>query len=470
MSPPSFTLVWEFQVRAGREEEFRALYGPEGAWAQLFALAPGFIATRLLEDRDQPGRFLTLDQWLSAEAWQDFRIRFAEQYAALDRRGDELTQSERSLGAFDEPQAVLPDEPSRVIVGLPSARPAFVGWTAEGPAGAGPPLANWPDFAERFGGLDRRSPLTYSVYHYFANGGGPAAIVRLDSPQPLAPDTPLFEERLLEHGLAALDAIDHFDLLAVPAETTPAVVARLQDYVVGRRAFLLVDAAPAATDEQLRFGLDPVITGPAAANSALYFPWIEAADPLGALPDLAVPPCGFVAGIYARSDAAHGVWKSPAGREAWLVGATGLSAAPSEASAQALNARGINCIRQFPPGEVQLWGARTLAGSDTAGSEWKYVGVRRLALFVEDSVARGIRWAVGEPNRPALREALEASCARFLHQLWRAGALAGRTPREAYFVQVESSPESPDAVQLTLGIAPLRPAEFLLLHLTLPLA
>jgi len=468
MSLPSFTLVWEFLVQAGREEEFLALYGPDGDWAALFARHPGFLATRLLADRDQPGRFVTVDQWRSAEAWQEFRVQFAADYAALDRRGEELTRSERSLGAFDEPAALPADDLAQAIVAQPTARPAFVGWTADGPSGASPPVGSWTDFAARFGGFDARSPLSTALYHYFANGGGAAAIVRLASQPPLAPDTPAFEALLLEQGLAALDTIDDFDLLAVPGETTPAVVARLQAYVAARRAFLLVDAAPAATVEQLRFGPDPAITGPAAANSALYFPWLETADPLGALPSLAVPPCGFVAAVYARSDAAQGVWKSPAGEVARLVGATGLTAELSDAPARALNGRAINCIRRLRAGEVQLWGARTLAGGDAAGSEWKYVSVRRLALLVESSVTHGIRWAGAEPNRQALRDALEESCGRFLDELWRAGALAGRRAGEAYFVQVEIAPEDPEAIRLILGIAPLRPAEFLLLRVDPP--
>ncbi len=468
MSLPSFTLVWEFEVQAGREEEFRALYGPDGAWAELFARHPGFLATRLLADRDQPGRFVTVDQWRSAEAWQEFRVQFAADYATLDRRGEELTRRERALGAFDEPATRPADDLAHAIVGPPTARPAFVGWTADGPGGASPPVGSWTEFAARFGGFDARSPLTATLYHYFANGGGPATIVRLTSQPPLAPDTPAFEALLLGQGLAALDTIDDFNLLAVPGESNPTVVARLQAYVATRRAFLLVDAAPSATVEQLRFGPDPAITGPAAANSALYFPWLETADPAGAPPGLAVPPCGFVAAIYARSDAAHGVWKSPAGEVARLLGATGLTAELSDAPARALNGRGINCIRRFPTGEVQLWGARTLAGGDAAGSEWKYVSVRRLALFVEESVERGTRWAGAEPNREALREALRESCVGFLDELWRAGALAGRRPSEAYFVQVETAPEDPAALRLTLGIAPLRPAEFLLLRVDPP--
>ena len=192
---------------------------------------------------------------------------------------------------------------------------------------------------------------------------------------------------LFDEGAIA-DRIDLFNILCVPGLTHASTVGELQKVCDTRRAFLVVDC-----EENTVFGspvsLPSEIVSVHAKNSAFYFPWVRSSDPLqqGAVRNF--PPCGFVAGIYARTDSARGVWKAPAGSEASLVGASGLETSMSDAENGQLNPKAINCLRSFPVYGNVVWGSRTLAGDNDRGSEWKYIPVRRLALFLEESLYRG---------------------------------------------------------------------------------
>jgi len=203
-------------------------------------------------------------------------------------------------------------------------------------------------------------------------------------------------------------------------------------------------------------------------NSAFYFPWLIAPDPLQAGRARRFPPSGFVAGIYARIDATRGVWKAPAGNEADVRGASGVAIAITEVECEAISVRGINCIRAFPTGIV-VWGARTLHGDARFGSEWKYVNVRRLSMFLEESIERGLGWVVFEPNDDRLWEQVRRSVEMFLMTLWRAGALAGSTVPEAFFVQCGRETMTQDDIAggrviCIFGFAPIKPAEFVVIR------
>jgi len=347
------------------------------------------------------------------------------------------------------------------IVGVTTGIAAFVGAAAQGPTDRAILVQNWSDCATQFGDLDPSSHLGYAVSHFFANGGQQAYIVRLPADG---------------NGTAAvmaaahlLNAVPTVNLLAVPGEADPDTIAQLQAYCVGRRAFLIVDSASDGTFATLRNGPDSKLTGANAINCAFYFPWITAGDPKQNL-NRPFPPSGFVAGIYAATDARRGVWLAPAGQEATVIGGLDVAVHVTDADSSVLNAHAINCIRQFPLLGITVWGARTLAGNDEAASDWKYVPVRRLALYIEASVYAGTQWAIFEPNGQRLWSQLNLNISAFMQALFAQGALQGATPTQAYFVQCDARNNPPSSVDqgivnITIGFAPIRPAEFVLIQI-----
>jgi uncharacterized protein len=182
------------------------------------------------------------------------------------------------------------------------------------------------------------------------------------------------------------------------------------------------------------------------------------------------PPSGFVAGIYARTDASRGVWKAPAGSDASLTGAIGLSVVLTDDQNGILNPQAINCIRSFPVYGTVVWGARTLRGNDQIGSEWKYIPVRRLALYIEQSLYRGTQWVVFEPNAEPLWAQIRLNVGAFMQDLFRKGAFQGKSPSEAYFVKCDSETTTQNDINLGIvnilvGFAPLKPAEFVIIQI-----
>jgi phage tail sheath protein FI len=290
----------------------------------------------------------------------------------------------------------------------------------------------------------------------------------------LVPNDAAFEAALAgaTSGVALLKPVDLFNLLCVPGETTPAVLSTLQQLCRERRAFLIADAASDATFGTLQQPTEPVgaLTGADSINAAFYFPWIKAPDPQQQNRLRVFPPCGFVAGVYARTDATRGVWKAPAGTEASLTGVSGVAEKLDDPANGVLNVKAINCIRAFPVYGTIVWGARTLQGNDERGSEWKYVPVRRMALFLEESLYRGLKWVVFEPNDEPLWAQIRLNVGAFMQSLFRQGAFQGTTPREAYFVKCDRDTTTQDdinrgIVNIVVGFAPLKPAEFVVIKI-----
>jgi phage tail sheath protein FI len=177
-----------------------------------------------------------------------------------------------------------------------------------------------------------------------------------------------------------------------------------------------------------------------------------------------VPPCGHIAGLYAKTDTERGVWKAPANEV--LVGVTGLSQELNEADSETLNASGIDVIRRFAGHGIRVWGARTTSPN----SEWKYVNVRRLLIYVEQSIERGLQWVVFEPNDAALWMAVRTSIENFLVGFWRAGGLQGAKPEEAFFVKCDRDTMTQDDLDngrliCVIGVAPVKPAEFVIIRI-----
>jgi phage tail sheath protein FI len=277
-------------------------------------------------------------------------------------------------------------------------------------------------------------------------------------------------------GVHLLDRVDIFNLLCVPGETDGTAIGLLQAYCVEKRAFMIVDSPQNTTIAKM------IQSGPVgsqggsiteqsvAGNSAQYFPWIEAPDPLASGRSRPFPPCGFVAGIYAATDAARGVWKAPAGIQASFVGNSGLQFLMTDLENGGLNPQAVNCLREFKVYGDVVWGARTLAGNDQAGSQWKYVPIRRLALFLESSLYDGTQWVVFEPNDATLWGQIRMNVGTFLQGLFLQGAFAGTTPAQAYFVKCDAENNPPSSVALGVvnilaGFAPLDPAEFVVIQI-----
>jgi len=270
-------------------------------------------------------------------------------------------------------------------------------------------------------------------------------------------------------GVKFLNYVDLFNLLCVPGETNSDALDKLQKYCRDKRAFLIADCAENATFDTVQTGLTG-ITGDNAINAAFYFPWINAPDPNQENRPRTFPPCGFVAGLYAKTDASRGVFKAPAGVDASLTGIVGVKEPLTDNQNGVLNPKAINCIRNFPVYGTVIWGARTLRGNDEIGSEWKYVPVRRITLFIEETLYRSTKWAVFEPNDEPLWSQLRLNIGAFMNTLFRQGAFQGRSPQEAYFVKCDKETTTQNDINLgivnvVVGFAPLKPAEFVVIKI-----
>jgi len=279
-------------------------------------------------------------------------------------------------------------------------------------------------------------------------------------------------------GLWMLERADLFNLLVIPPFTADTDVGKATwdtaaAYAKARRAMLLVDPA-AAWDEAADVtppAVDNVIAqGDAMINAALYFPRIRVADPLRESRLSTFAPSGAVAGVFARTDATRGVWKAPAGLDASLVGVAALTVNLTDGENGQLNPRGINCLRSFPEFGRVVWGARTRRGVDALASEWKYIPVRRTALFIEETLYRGTQWVIFEPNDEPLWAQIRLNIGAFMQNLFRQGAFQGRSPREAYFVKCDGETTTQNdidqgIVNILVGFAPLKPAEFVVIKI-----
>lgn len=331
---------------------------------------------------------------------------------------------------------------------------AFVGVSGGGTAGQAVKVTSQAAFEAAFGAP---GDLALAVSHYFLNGGPEAWIVRT-GPAPGPADW--------DAAFLALDGIAGLSLLVLPGEADPAVQARVLAYAERRRAFAILDPPSGVVDAATAKAWLQTAPGLRQPNAAAYLPRLLVDGDPAPRP---FASSGAVAGVIVRTDLTRGVWKAPAGREASIAGTRGLASQPDSAEIERLTALGINALRSLPTHETVVWGARTLAGADGSGSEWKYVNVRRLALMIERSVDAGTRWATFEPNAEPLWARLRQSVGAFLHELFRDGALQGGTPREAYFVNCGATTMTQadlDAGRLIgeIGIAPVKPAEFVILR------
>jgi len=298
------------------------------------------------------------------------------------------------------------------------------------------------------------------------DGGAPDAAALIGSP-------------IARTGIYALEDVDIFNILCLPdlANLTDAnasgVITTAETYCASRRAFFILDVpqSPAPRDDvpEIKGWLDQN-ANLRHRNAALYFPRPQIPDPVNGFRLRTVPPSGTIAGLYARTDAERGVWKAPAGTDAVLRGVRSLETKLTDAENGTLNPLAINNLRTFPVYGAVCWGARTLEGADQQASEWKYIPIRRTALFIEESLFRGTKWVVFEPNDEPLWAQIRLNVGAFMHDLFRQGAFQGTTPRDAYFVKCDKETTTQTdrnlgVVNILVGFAPLKPAEFVVIQI-----
>jgi phage tail sheath protein FI len=359
----------------------------------------------------------------------------------------------------------------------------FVDFTVPTPAGTAVLLTNWTQFTKAFGDLagdpaaaattdatpaidDGHRHLAHAVYGFFNNGGSRCYVTRIAALTDV------------DDALKAFAAIDEIAIVAAPGIVDDAVRDKLVAHCArtGDR-FAILDGPERATDltTLTRTAADTPTGGVMPKKTDLaawYFPWIRVFDPATKLQGptgsglVDVPPSGHVAGIYARVDNARGVHKAPANEA--VVGALDVSQPLSKADQDGLNPKGLNCIRVLND-NIVVWGARTIGGD--ANGDLKYVNVRRTLLFLRESIDEGTQWVVFEPNEPGLWQKITRNVTAFLTNVWRAGALFGTTPEEAFYVKCDAETNPPELRELgqvvaEIGVAIVRPAEFVIFRIS----
>ncbi|MEU1376027.1 phage tail sheath C-terminal domain-containing protein [Streptomyces triculaminicus] len=413
----------------------------------------------------------------------------------------------------------------RMIVGVGTSTPAFLGYTTipqgEAAETATPPftadqrkipqpMRGWQEFADRYSipalgkelaallkkdgktpaelkkiqVLQRCFTLAEAVYGFFANGGTSCYVVGFLNPDTVVTEAGLGGDAEARTGLGGLETVPEVTMVAVPSlwdmtvaateaasppnpdlPTGKSLIGKVLAHCTAQRNRLaVVDAPPGQLVEALKTFVGTLASPDSddAAFTALYYPWVKVPGVDGIA--RTVPPSGHLAGVWARTDAERGVFKAPANQN--LRGVLDLTTLLSDDQNGELNDKGVNCLRVFPGRGLLVWGARTRSSS----RDWRYLNVRRLVSFLSDSIRQSSTWAVFEPNDDRLWATLRHAVTSFLTDQWRQGALLGRTPDEAFYVicdRTNNTSATIDAGQVIcdIGIAPVRPAEFV--HFTI---
>ncbi|GAM10184.1 phage tail sheath protein [Geobacter sp. OR-1] len=336
-------------------------------------------------------------------------------------------------------------------------------------AGVAQPINGWEEFRKKFGDFcSANQYLAHAVYGFFNNGGTRCWVIRVTSVDDVSAGVDKFNE------------IDEIAIVAapLPPDTDQAALNAVHAKLVSHCQLLedrvaILDCARDIANDNLVISTDNTGIWRPSANpkgyGAFYFPWIEVSDPLASAGTrIAVPPSGHMAGIYARSDAQRGVHKAPANEV--VMGALGLKYRVSKPLQASLNPVAINCIREFN-GTIKVWGARTLASDPSGDPEWKYINVRRLINYIRESIDEGTQWVVFEPNDMALWAKINRNVTAFLTNVWRAGALFGSTPQQAFYVKCDSETNPQEVRDLgqvvtEIGVAVVKPAEFVIFRIS----
>ncbi|MCK6469179.1 MAG: phage tail sheath subtilisin-like domain-containing protein [Candidatus Brocadia sinica] len=316
----------------------------------------------------------------------------------------------------------------------------------------------------------RNNPAGTPPGNYYLVGDHAAPTAEVSSVQAGSDGDPITTDQPYTDAFSILDDKEDVSLIAVPGIGSKDVVGAGMNYCANRPlsdCFFIGDMAQDDdTIEEAKTFRDAIT--PKNSYGAIYLPWLRMLDPTGKSPEpILVPPSGYVAGLYAKTDAQRGVWKAPAGTAAALGGAVGVAVNFTDVQQGNLNPFNINVIRQFAASGIVLWGARTI----TSDPEWNYIPVRRMAIFLRVSIYRGIQWAVFEPNDEDLWAGLRLNIGSFMMTLFRQGAFQGSTPSQAFFVKCDSETTTQDDINLGIvnilvGFAPLKPAEFVVVKIS----
>jgi phage tail sheath protein FI len=277
-------------------------------------------------------------------------------------------------------------------------------------------------------------------------------------------------------GMYALKDADLFNLLCIPTYNGSyiernGVYADALKFCNDRRAILLIDPPSGEKNwKSTKDVLNDINELTRDKNGAIFFPRIVAPDPLEEYRLREFDPCGAIAGVIAKTDAQRGVWKAPAGTDAVLSGVPDLAVRLTNEENGELNPKGVNCLRIFPDAGCVIWGSRTLRGADSLADQWKYLSVRRVALFIEETLYRGTQWVVFEPNDERLWSQIRLNVGAFMHSLFIKGAFQCTDPKKAYMVKCDSETTTQTdinagIVNILVGFAPLKPAEFVILKI-----
>lgn len=334
-------------------------------------------------------------------------------------------------------------------------------------------VTNFTEFKNAFGDFSNdlgHSLLAHAVYGFFLNGGTRCWVTRILPPAAVNGVVDYTTVAIAE-PLALLEAIDEIAIVAAPGLSSKVQTGAISDHCkrVGDRFGVLdtaekFDGTGGQPDFATKLAKNSTTLPDNTDHAALYFPWIQVYDPATKAPKF-VPPSGHIMGMYARVDAQRGVHKAPANET--LFGALGTKYAISRAQQDGLNGHGVNCIRRLN-GNIRVWGARTVGGSDNL--DYRYVNVRRLYMYLRESINEGTQWAVFEPNNADLWAKITRNVSAFLTNVWAAGALFGSKPEEAFFVKcdAETNPASlreTGHVTTEIGVAITKPAEFVVFRL-----
>jgi phage tail sheath protein FI len=338
-----------------------------------------------------------------------------------------------------------------VIEGVPVGVAGFAGVAPHGPVdearlvtsveefatvyGAGAGVGGEAEASDRDGG--RPHYLAEAVGAFFVNGGRRLYVSRIG------------------HGLAAaleaLAAVDEISMVAAPgmADASSDLIAHAER----TGCFALIDAPAGTSVDDVRRFRARFDSG----HAAIHHPWIVVGG-------TALPPSGFVAGVYARGDLERGVPKPSTGDA--VRGAAALESVVEDSERALLNEEGVNVLRPIEDEGIRIWGARTMSSDP----EWKYVNIRRYLIFLEHSIDKGTQWAVFEPNGEELWARVRQAVEEFLSGQWHFGALRGRRPEDAFFVRCDPTTMTQDDIDggrlvATIGVAPLRPAEFVIFRI-----
>ncbi|MDO8474615.1 MAG: phage tail sheath subtilisin-like domain-containing protein [Candidatus Rokubacteria bacterium] len=353
------------------------------------------------------------------------------------------------------------------IEGVPTSTAGFIGPCHKGPIKRATLVTSLADFERTYGSgrrlrLDGGAPRSNYTWHavraFFKEGGRRLYVARV----------PRWKAGDCQKALKCFEATEEISIVAAPGSTfghedggTGTAIAKvlIEHAERMRYRFAVLDSGPGQSIEDVR----AMRAGLTSSKAALYYPWVRVKDPRNAR-ELSLPPSGFVAGIYARVDLARGASKPPANEVVKL--AVGLDHKVTEASLTVLNSESINCIRAFAPRDFRVWGGRTLS----ADSEWKYVNVRRLFIYLEASIDKGTQWAVFEPNAEPLWAKIRRAVEDFLTSEWRSGRLPGSRPEEAFFVKCDRSTMTQADIDqgrliCVVGVAVVRPSEFVIFRI-----